>query len=45
VLSRSGTPIDEPAVRDTRLRQHAVSGGGAPQDVKVRLNMERLLQL
>lgn len=45
IISRSGTPLGEPAVRDTRLRLHEVAGGVAPHDVKVRLNMERLLQL
>ena len=45
IISRSGTPLGEPAVRDTRLRLHEVVGGVAPHEVKVRLNMERLLHL
>jgi HD-GYP domain-containing protein (c-di-GMP phosphodiesterase class II) len=45
IISRSGTPLGEPAVRDTRLRLHEVVGGVAPHEVKVRLNMENLLRL
>jgi hypothetical protein len=45
VISRSGTPLGEPAIRDTRLRAHEVAGSVAPGEVKVRLNLERLLKL
>ena len=45
VIGRSGTPIAEPALRDTRIAQHAVTAGVAPGDVKLRLNLERLLRL
>ena len=45
IISKSGTPLVEPTVRDTRLRPHDVTGGVAPQEVKVRLNMEKLLSL
>jgi HD-GYP domain-containing protein (c-di-GMP phosphodiesterase class II) len=45
VIGRSGTPIAEPALRNTRLAQHAVTAGVAPDDVKLRLNLERLLRL
>ena len=45
VIGRSGTPIAEPALRDTRLAQHAVTAGVAPDDVKLRLNLPRLLRL
>lgn len=45
VIGRSGSPIAEPALRDTRLAQHAVTAGVAPGDVKLRLNLERLLRL
>lgn len=45
IVSKSGTPLVEPTVRDTRLRPHDVTGGVAPQEVKVRLNMEKLLAL
>jgi HD-GYP domain-containing protein (c-di-GMP phosphodiesterase class II) len=45
VISRSGTPLGEPAIRDTRMRAHEISGGVAPHEVKVRLNLEKLLKL
>jgi HD-GYP domain-containing protein (c-di-GMP phosphodiesterase class II) len=45
IVSKSGTPLVEPTVRDTRLRPHDVVGGVAPQEVRVRLNMEKLLAL
>jgi hypothetical protein len=45
VISRSGTPLGEPALRDTRLRAHEVAGSVAPGEVRVRLNLERLLKL
>lgn len=45
IVSKSGTPLGEPVLRDTRLRTHDVTGGVAPHEVKVRLNMERLLAL
>jgi HD-GYP domain-containing protein (c-di-GMP phosphodiesterase class II) len=45
IVSKSGTPLVEPTVRDTRLRPHDVVGGVAPQEVRVRLNMEKLLSL
>jgi hypothetical protein len=45
IVSKSGTPLGEPAVRDIRLKAHEITGGVAPHDVKLRLNLERLLQL
>lgn len=45
VISKSGTPLAEPVVRDTRLRPHDVIGAVAPHEVKVRLHMEKLLRL
>ena len=45
IVSKSGTPLGEPVLRDTRLRPHDVISGVAPHDVKVRLNMEKLLRL
>ena len=45
VIGRSGTPIAEPALRNTRIAQHAVTAGVAPDDVRLRLNLERLLLL
>jgi len=45
VVSRVGTPLGEPALRNTRLVAHAVTAGVAPQEVRLRLNIERLLRL
>ncbi|HMC14887.1 MAG TPA: phosphohydrolase, partial [Albitalea sp.] len=45
VISRAGTPLGEPAIRDTRIKPHEISGGVAPHEVKIRLNLERLMQL
>ena len=45
VISAAGTPLGEPARRDTRSARHAVTAGVAPQDVRLRLNLERLLSL
>ena len=45
VLGRTGMPLGEPALRNTQLARHAVSAGVAPQDVRLRLNLPRLLRL
>ncbi len=45
VVSRVGTPLGEPAIRDTRVKPHEIVGGVAPHDVKVRLNLAKLMQL
>jgi HD-GYP domain-containing protein (c-di-GMP phosphodiesterase class II) len=45
VISRNGTPMGEPAVRDTRLKAHEVMAGVAPKEVRVRVPLARLLQL
>lgn len=45
VISAAGMPLGEPARRDTRVARFAVSAGVAPQDVRLRLNLERLLSL
>ncbi len=45
IVSKSGAALVEPVVRDTRVRPHEVVGGVAPHDVKVRLNMEKLVRL
>ncbi|HEV7914080.1 MAG TPA: hypothetical protein VGP22_09950, partial [Albitalea sp.] len=45
VIGKSGTPLGEPAVRDTRMKPHAISAGVAPHEVKVRLNLARLMTL
>ena len=45
VLSRIGLPLGEPALRDTRMKPHEVTAGVAPHEVKLRLHLQRLLQL
>lgn len=45
VVSRQGTALAEPAVRDTQRQQFRVAAGVAPHEVKVRLSLERLLRL
>ena len=45
VISRAGTPLGEPAIRDTRIKPHDITGGVAPHDVKIRLNLVKLMQL
>ena len=45
VLSRAGTPLGEPSLRNTRLALYAVTAGVAPQEVRLRLNLERLIRL
>jgi HD-GYP domain-containing protein (c-di-GMP phosphodiesterase class II) len=45
VLTRSGAPKDPPSLRDTHDPRFAVSAGIAPHDVRLRLNLERLLEL
>lgn len=45
IISKSGTPLGDPVVRDTRQKTFEISTGVAPHDVKVRLNLARLFQL
>jgi hypothetical protein len=45
LISKSGTPLVEPVLRDTRTRPHDVVAGVAPHEVKVRLPMEKMLRL
>ena len=45
VLTRSGAPKDPPSLRDTHDPRFAVSAGIAPHHVRLRLNLERLLEL
>lgn len=45
IISRNGTPLGEPAMRDIRQKAYEITGGVAPHEVKVRLNLQRLLQL
>lgn len=45
VISAAGLPLGDPARRDTRSADHAVTAGVAPQDVRLHLNLEKLLSL
>ena len=45
LVSPSGTPLGEPALRDTIDRRHAVRAAVPPNQVKVRPQHERLLAL
>lgn len=45
IVSKNGTPLGEPAMRDIRQKGFEITGGVAPHEVKLRLNLERLLQL
>jgi HD-GYP domain-containing protein (c-di-GMP phosphodiesterase class II) len=45
VVNAAGSAIAEPALRNTRLTAHGVAGGVAAHEVKVRLNLERLLKV
>ena len=45
LINRSGMPTVEPTVRDTSLRDHRVLSSVAYREVKVTLNLDRLLPL
>lgn len=45
IVSRSGSALMEPTLRDTKTQPHEVIGGVAPHEVKVRVNLEKLLRL
>jgi len=45
IVNPAGNAIAEPVLRNTRLQPHEVTGGVAAHEVKVRLNVERLLKL
>ncbi|OGB35085.1 MAG: hypothetical protein A3F78_19220 [Burkholderiales bacterium RIFCSPLOWO2_12_FULL_61_40] len=45
LINRSGMPTVEPTLRETSLRDHRVIASVAHRDVKVRINLERLLPL
>jgi len=45
VVSPSGMPLAMPSLRDTRRRGLEVTGGVAPHEVKVLLNVEKLLKM
>lgn len=45
ILGREGLALGEPVLRDTRLPAFQTKGGVAPHEVKVMLNMERMLKM
>ncbi len=45
IINPAGAVLASPALRSTHLPAHAVMGGIAPHEVKVRLNLQRLLQM
>ena len=45
LINRSGIPTVEPTIRDTSLREHRIVASVPHRDVKVQINLERLLPL
>ena len=45
LLGKSGAPLSEPVPRDTRLASQAVAASLAPHELKLRVNLEKLLRL
>jgi HD-GYP domain-containing protein (c-di-GMP phosphodiesterase class II) len=45
IVNPAGAVLASPALRSTHMPANAVTGGVAPHEVKVRLNLQRLLQL
>lgn len=45
LIGKSGAPLSEPVARDTRLATQAIAASLAPHELKLLLNMERLLKL
>lgn len=45
ILGREGLALAEPVLRDTRLPAFHTTGGLAPHEVKVMLNVERMLKM
>jgi len=43
LINRSGMPTVEPIVRDTSVRDHRVVASVAQRDIKLQMNLERLL--
>jgi HD-GYP domain-containing protein (c-di-GMP phosphodiesterase class II) len=43
LVNRSGLPTGEPLIRETSFREHRVVSSVAHRDVKVKLNLERML--
>ncbi|MFM8900457.1 MAG: HD-GYP domain-containing protein [Burkholderiales bacterium] len=45
IIGREGLPLGAPAVRDTRVAPFNVTGSVAPHEIKVRINIERMVRL
>lgn len=45
LLGKSGTPLSEPVPRDTRLAAQAIKASIAPHELKLFVNLEKLLRL
>lgn len=45
LIGKSGNPLSEPVPRDTRLAAQAVAASLAPHELKLLVNMERLMKL
>jgi hypothetical protein len=45
LLGKSGTPLSNPVPRDTRLATQAITASLAPQELKLRVNLDALLRL
>lgn len=45
LIGKSGNPLSEPVPRDTRLAAQAVAASLAPHELKLHVNMEKLLKL
>ena len=45
LLGKSGAPLSEPVPRDTRLASQAIAASLAPHELKLRVNLEKLLKL
>jgi HD-GYP domain-containing protein (c-di-GMP phosphodiesterase class II) len=45
VVSASGAPLGEPIPRNTHLKPHDITSGVAPHEVKLRLDVERLVRM
>ena len=45
LLGKSGAPLSEPVPRDTRLPSQAIAASLAPHELKLLVNIEKLLKL
>ncbi|PZP33819.1 MAG: phosphohydrolase [Roseateles depolymerans] len=45
LIGKSGTPLSHPVPRDTRQAAHAITASLAPQELKLRVNLDALLKL